>query len=83
MKTLSDMKKIPTAEEILREYNTHSQESDWRTIVAMKEFAKLHVKAALKAAHKNAKVTSTGYPQYNAVVTRYSILKSYPLENIK
>ena len=50
------MEKIPTAEEILREYNTHSQESDWRTIVAMKEFAKLHVEQALKAAADNAEI---------------------------
>jgi hypothetical protein len=78
---------IPTAEEFIKQYNAHGLSCDcgceWRTLSAIREYTKLHVQAALKAAHKNAKITSTGYPQYNAVVTRYSILNSYPLENIK
>ena len=76
------MEKIPTAEEFLED-NLSNPTKGWSEKKRLIEFAKLHVEAALKAAHKNAKVTSTGYPQYNAVVTRYSILKSYPLENIK
>ena len=47
------------------------------------KFAKFHVQAALKAAHKNAKITSTGHPEYKRMVTRYSIINAYPLENIK
>jgi hypothetical protein len=43
----------------------------------------MHVEAALKEAYKNAKVRSTGHPEYNKVVTKYSILNSYPLTNIK
>lgn len=76
------MKKIPTAEEFLED-NLSNPTKGWSEKKRLIEFAKLHVEAALKAAHKNAKVTSTGYPQYNAVVTRYSIINAYPLENIK
>lgn len=78
------MKKIPTAEEILREYNMHSQESDWRTIVAMKEFAKLHVQAALKDASKNAEINYDDEEDGDIVfsINKKTILNSYPLENI-
>ena len=77
------MEKIPTAEEFLIEagfpgHAKHGLVKKW-----MIEFAKLHVEQALKEAHKNAKVTSTGHPQYNKVVTRHSILNSYPLDKIK
>jgi hypothetical protein len=48
----------------------------------MIEFAKLHVEAALKSASEKAKIDKSvtfGWEK----VDRPSILKSYPLENIK
>jgi hypothetical protein len=83
------MEKIPTADEffdgsnIRVSYQTEYQYCQKTVAEKAIEFAKLHVEAALKKAYKNAKVQSTGHPQYNKVVTRYSILNSYPLENIK
>ena len=57
---------------------------------AMIEFAKLHVKAALKAASENAKTKESWWQDNNipngasyTEVDRQSILKAYPLENIK
>jgi hypothetical protein len=62
------MNKIPTAEEQLEIYGTS------HAIEAMKEFAKLHVEAALKAAHCNHQL-----PIEDLDFT----LNSYPLNNIK
>lgn len=74
------MENIPTAEEVLREYNSHSYDSDWRTLVAMRKFAKLHVEAALKAAAINV---SMGPFSVGRGVLKQSILTAYPIENIK
>lgn len=51
----------------------------------MIEFAKLHVESALKEASKNAECYLAGIPgDYQSyVVKSESILKAYPLENIK
>lgn len=68
------MKKIPTAEEFILQYelgNTGKVDiEDSRE--ALIEFAKLHVKAALKAASEAAFSDS-----------KYDVENSYPLENIK
>lgn len=53
-----------------------------------KEFAKLHVEAALKEASKNAKcsddaIVDLGHTIIDAYVEKDSILKAYPLTNIK
>lgn len=73
-------KTIPTAEEFLRKNIDYVLEKDCKEDVenAMKEFAKLHVEAALievfRITHKN------GIPRI--VDDKDSILNSYPLENI-
>ena len=48
---------------------------------AMIEFAKLHVKAALKEASEKAEWK--GYTLAAVEICNYSILDAYPLENIK
>lgn len=79
------MKKIPTAEEFVME-KPFSISSIHQSMI---EFAKLHVDAALKAASIKVMVrTSTTYPdgaEMNIIqyVDENSILKAYPLENIK
>ena len=73
------MSKIPTAEEFLE------TDKDWNRTTAqmMIEFAKLHVEAALKEAEKETvKHISKTILELN-MYNKNSILKSYPLENIK
>ena len=86
------MSKIPTAEDIVNKYAL-----DDGDIQAMKEFAKLHVEAALQAALEKSKLkgeweTIVGNPKilgsYQQVFKGYviipeSILDAYPKENIK
>ena len=75
------MNKIPTAEEYLN--SKVGTRSAWITEM-MIEFAKLHVEAALKAASKNADVKLvSGVMDDYRVIDEDTILKSYPLENIK
>lgn len=49
------------------------------------EFAKLHVEAALKQASEEAKTTwvTTDFYDNTKIVSKSSILNSYPLTNIK
>jgi outer membrane protein assembly factor BamD (BamD/ComL family) len=56
-----------------------------QSVEIMIEFAKMHVKAALKqAAHESQCYNKTKFPgDENWVVDIESILNSYPLENIK
>ena len=68
------MSKIPTAEDQLMIYGSSN------AIEAMKDFAKLHVEAALKEAAEKA-VTEEVWGDY--YVDKNSILNSYPLKNIK
>lgn len=50
----------------------------------LKEFAKLHVKAALLAAAENADITYTEEKTWDfTYVDKETILNAYPLENIK
>lgn len=50
----------------------------------MIEFAKLHVKAALKAASEDAEgVDGDDYYVPNSSINKQSILQAYPLTNIK
>jgi HEPN domain-containing protein len=73
------MDKIPTAEEFLENYRFRAAEhignSDFDVmIVYAKEFAKLHVKAALEeAANNSCKMSST----------RDTIRNAYDLDNIR
>jgi hypothetical protein len=69
--------KIPTAEEFALSDNWEKV-IDHVTIKRMKDFAKLHVKAALKAASKSESNGTEGYKIYPE-----SILNSYPNSNIK
>jgi hypothetical protein len=73
-----------TAIDLIKQH-TNLRVDDWEIVESlMKEFAKLHVDAALKAACENAWVKhyrdSDGC-EYD--VDEDSILSAYPLENIK
>jgi hypothetical protein len=72
------MEKIPTAQELLKEYHTNYDLQPEEAIEAMKKFAELHVKAALKAASEKGRSNLT-----IAGIEKKSILEAYPLENIK
>ena len=76
------MSKIPTAEEFL-DANTSGIIDEIKCKELMIEFARLHVEAALKEAEKE---TVKHIPKTILELNMYnknSILKSYPLENIK
>jgi hypothetical protein len=84
-------KNLPTAEELFKKYSNLYQfeegpneylvdkEDFQKTMI---EFAKLHVEAALKAAVKNVEIKPMEHAGFY-MVDSGSILKSYPLENIK
>lgn len=91
------MTKIPTAEEFIKDAQQNPSKG-WTARKMLVEFAKLHVKAALKAATANAEADfepmnwlaeqhcNTPFIQgedYEIGISRQSILQSYPLENIK
>jgi hypothetical protein len=73
------MEKIPTACEFITSTPGHlTGDVDDETL--MIEFAKLHVEEALKAASKKSKAKEGQITDYKLT---NSILKSYPLDNIK
>ena len=82
---------IPTAEEFIFDYSQNDiidnldEESKGIIILKMKEFAKLHVEAALKEVIENATTVNKSKfkGDINYVVDEDSILNAYPLENIK
>jgi hypothetical protein len=85
------MKNMPTGEEFLKRENLPTDILSGDDInYAMIEFAKIHVKEALKQASQNVKTKEewwqdNGNPNgfsYTAV-DRDSILNAYPLTNIK
>jgi hypothetical protein len=78
--------KTPTAEEFLKQsfegyhpsqYNELHEVQKTRAEFAMKEFAKLHVEAALKAAERHSKMQDVSDD------IKGSILNAYPLQLIK
>lgn len=69
------MKLIPTAEELFVKCNPQDGTLPQWAKDLMIEFAKLHVKAALEVAQKDAQITES--------VAFQSILNAYPDENIK
>jgi hypothetical protein len=73
---------IPNAKEFIEKNvpNTCTVLPEW-----LIEFAKLHVEAALKAASEKALTTwaSTDFYDDRKIVSKDSILKAYPLTNIK
>ena len=74
------MSKTPKAEEFYKQTTgCIINHGDVKT--AMIEFAKLHVKAALKEASEKAEWK--GYTLAAVEICNYSILDAYPLENIK
>lgn len=79
--------KIQTAEELKDHYqiNLGSVYLKEKVISLMIEFAKLHVKEALKQASKKAscKIKHYALEESDYIVDKDSILNSYPLENIK
>ena len=77
LKNLDNMS-VPTAEDF-KNYSGFIEETD-RLI----EFAKLHVKATLKAASEKALLGNTENGVYSVLaVSKESILNAYSLENIK
>jgi len=84
------MSKLPTAKEVLRDYNRHVHECcDYRNLHAMRVFARMHVKAALEAAANNAWVQDTHHYKEEVqasdiyIVNQSSILDAYPETNIE
>lgn len=85
------MSKIPTAEEFVNQYDWENSTLDIPSV--LREFAKLHVEAALKAASENADAGYTvialdeNEPNIGDSIEVYvitsSILNAYPLDNIK
>jgi len=79
---LKKMSKIPIVKEFLKgrpwKSGMNLQE---RIHESMIEFAKLHVKEALKEASEKAEWK--GYTLAAVEICNYSILDAYPLENIK
>lgn len=74
--------KIPTAEEIYTDFHFNYKGDENRILEAMREFAKLHVKAALKAALEDSPYgSSTDIPTYEDI--KNAILNAYPETNIK
>ena len=68
--------KIPTSQEFLKQ----ERFPFGLTIHAMEEFAKMHVKEALKVASKKSKAKEGQITDYKLT---NSIINSYPLDNIK
>ena len=75
------MEKIPTARQYMLSKMKYSPIHEELLI----EFAKLHVEAALKEASEKALTTwaTTDFYDDRKVVSKSSILMSYPLTNIK
>ena len=80
---------IPKAEEFLKEYNNHNHSKSegcscrYRDIVALREFAKLHVTEALKSASRKAYFRDSNGFVCTTEENKKSILNAYPLSNIK
>lgn len=82
------MSKIPTAEEFLNQKPFLNGMTRMDQRIAMIEFAKLHVEAALKEASEKAETDYELGNPYDAnsryeIVNKNSILNAYSLENIK
>lgn len=78
------MKKIPTAEEYFKPFRNENATYGVREIENhLRQFAALHVEAALKAAAKNAEAYTEGAEGNDAFVDKDSILSAYPKELIQ
>ena len=88
MDLLKNLDNMITAKLILTGKETYDPEystvSKYDALEAMIEFAKLHVKEALKEASEKALLGNTEKGVYSVLaVSKDSILNSYSLENIK
>lgn len=74
---------MPTAEEF-RKLNTSTAfiNSNKEAEYCMKQFAKLHVEAALKQGSEKATAGNEDC-YYSSLIDKESILNAYPLDNIK
>lgn len=79
------MNKIPTAEELFKNHNMTSENGFSTSIRLAREFAKLHVEAALKTAYKATKEEEwiDNFINLKESKCKKSILNAYPLTNIK
>ena len=78
------MTQLPTAKEFFNQWDEVSGDTfEWELM--MKEFAKLHVKAALEAASEKAHTIHIDCGILGVIeeVDKDSILNAYPLTNIK
>ena len=75
------MEKIPTADNYLKRYIGKAIIGYGDISHLMIEFAKLHVKAALKEASEKGYITYSKFG--DEIIHKDSILNSYPLDNIK
>lgn len=86
MDLLKNLDNMITAEQFLNNqdfYDLHAI-PEWSVKRVMIEFAKLHVTEALKEASEQALLGNTEKGVYSVLaVSKDSILKSYPLENIR
>ena len=78
MDLLKNLDNMITAENFFNQYGGYTREE---MLIRAREFAKLHVKAALKEASEKAEWK--GYTLAAVEICDYSILDAYPLENIK
>jgi hypothetical protein len=81
------VEKIPTAEEFIQGYDMNFKDGKSPLIHMLKEFAKLHVQAALQSASEQARATTRSNGEWissntDASVNKSSILNAYPLTNI-
>jgi hypothetical protein len=77
---------IPTAEELYNNFHFNYKGDENLILEAMREFARLHVTAALERASQNAELEDIGSPDIGLsyhVVNEKSILNAYPLTSIK
>lgn len=73
--------KIPTAEELNEQFFGDEYRTDTNDLLI--EFARLHVKAALKHAAEKATLKCDDFGDMDAYINKSSILNAYPLDNIK
>lgn len=73
--------KLPTAEEFAERDGSHIMGYPVLTINQAIQFAKLHVKEALKVASEKAEIEYSSRKDFE--INKESILNSYPLDNIK
>lgn len=77
--------KIPTAEKFFEDISEVNTKQEFIILInRVKEFAKLHVKASLKAAAERGVIKKTdAMPDAKRYIDKNSILNAYPETNIK